>query len=251
MKQSEIISALLQGAVYLCITLAVASCGKVNDVEGKIGDGYHGCESTADTVVGARAVEQSRKPTREEKLEAEFKNIIFNSLAGEEDVRQMNQNISRLPNQQDALHLYDRLLDMAVSQQISTTNYSHRAAQYYKLWFAALYSFLGVQRRQGGDFAYWDKMFGFLGKYADEITAMEKSLPATDYLRWSGDDVEKGIYLHKFRGDFRTWVRVMRDFYFPELNKSLTEEQKADILRRFDELKRYMDTPPNFPFGRK
>ena len=31
----------------------------------------------------------------------------------------------------------------------------------------------------------------------------------------------------------------------------LTEEQKADILRRFDELKKYMDTPPNFPGGRK
>jgi len=94
-------------------------------------------------------------------------------------------------------------------------------------------------------------MFSFFAKYTDEITSVEKSLPATDSKYWSWKDIEKGTYLCGIRGDFKTWVHVMRDFYFPELSNGLTEEQKADILRRFDELKKYMDTPPNFPGGKK
>ena len=48
------------------------------------------------------------------------------------------------------------------------------------------------------------------------------------------------------KGDLKMWVRVIRDFHFPKLSEGLSEEQKADILRRFDELKKYTEMPPNF-----
>ena len=248
MKRMEMSRMICHVVVSLCMALTVTSCGNGGDAGAEVGKGNAGGEGTTNVIV---AVEAPKVLTHEDKLEAEFKRIILDVRTRDADIDKMNQNISQLPDQQESLRLYDRLLEMAIAQQVSTTNYNHRSAQYYKLWFSALYSFLGAQRRQDGDFAYWDKMFSFFAKYTDEITSVEKSLPATDSKYWSWKDIEKGTYLCGIRGDFKTWVHVMRDFYFPELSKGLTEEQKADILRRFDELKKYMDTPPNYPGGKK
>jgi len=248
MKRTEMSKLICQNLVCLCIALAATSCSNGNEADVESSNVIVGRECYTNAVV---AVDVPKEQSMETKVALEFKRIIRDAQARERDIGKMNQIISQLPNQQESLRLYNELLEMAIAQQICTTNYNQRSAQYYKLWFIALYSFLGAQRRQDGDFAYWDKMFGLFAKYTDEITSVEKTLPTTDSKYWSWKDIKKGTYLCGIRGDFKTWVHVMRDFYFPELSKGLTDEQKADILRRFDELKKYTIQPPNFPGGKK
>ena len=57
-------------------------------------------------------------------------------------------------------------------------------------------------------------------------------------------------YLLGIKGNLKTWIRVIRDFHYPNLTKEFTEEQKADIMRRFKEVEKYTVTPPYFPGGR-
>lgn len=250
MNKAETMKIVCLGVVCVCIVLVVTLCGiysrKSECVNKKVDD-----ECSTNIAIAIEALESPREQTQKEKVEAEFIRIIYDERADDGDIEKMNQRISQMPNQQEALLMYDKLLEMAIAHNVSSTNYNSRSAQYYKLWFAALYSFLGVQRRQGGEFSYWDKMFRFLSKYTNEIVSVEKALPLTDSRFWGRKDKDWGMYLLGIRGDFKTWVHVLRDCYFPELSKGLTEEQKADILRRFDEFKKYIDTPPNFPGGKK
>ena len=57
-------------------------------------------------------------------------------------------------------------------------------------------------------------------------------------------------YLRGLKGNLGVWLHVMRDLKFPRLSQGLTEEQKSDILRRFDELQKYTAEPPDYA-GRK
>ena len=59
------------------------------------------------------------------------------------------------------------------------------------------------------------------------------------------------ILERSLKGALEQDIRTMRRFHFPDLSEGLTEDQKADIHRRFDELQTYTLTPTNFPFGRK
>ena len=79
---------------------------------------------------------------------------------------------------------------------------------------------------------------------------VEKSIPS-DWLKWNKSDWEKGSYLYKLRGNFKQDIHTMRRAHFPDLSEGLSDAQKADILRRFDELEAYTVSPTNFPFGRK
>jgi len=249
MNKVETIKIASIGAVCVGIGLMVTLCGICSRerecVNRKVDD-----ECSTNTAIAIEAIERPNEQTQKEEVEAEFRRIIYDVRAGDDDIEKMNQRISQMTNHQEALLMYDKLLEMAITHNVSSTNYNSRSAQYYKLWFAALYSFLGVQRRQGGDFSYWDKMFQFLSKYTDEITSVEKTLPLTDSRFWGRKDKDRGRYLLGIRGDFKTWVHVMRDFYFPELSKGLTEEQKADILRRLDEVKKYTVPPSHSPFNK-
>ena len=58
------------------------------------------------------------------------------------------------------------------------------------------------------------------------------------------------ILERSLKGALEQDIRTMRRFHFPDLSEGLTEDQKADIHRRFDELQTYTLTPTNFPFGR-
>ena len=160
------------------------------------------------------------------------------------------QKISQIPDTKEALLLYDRLLEMAISQEVSITEYNRRQNWFYMLWWDAFSSFIGAQHIQGNDFAYWDKIFRFYAKYTNEIVSVENELSKVDRLKWNRSMVLKGGYLHGIKGELKTWVRVMRDFEFPKMSKNYTSEQKADILRRFKEVEKYTVTPPHFPGGR-
>jgi hypothetical protein len=158
--------------------------------------------------------------------------------------------ILRLRDEKKAFQLCDELLEMAISQEVTVTDCNRRQDWYAMLWWDAMFSFIGAQRKQGNDYAYWDKIFRFYKKYTDEIVSVESELSKVDRLKWSRSMVLKGGYLHGIKGELKTWVRVMRDFEFPKMNKNYTPEQKADILRRLKEVEKYTVTPPHYPGGK-
>ena len=159
------------------------------------------------------------------------------------------QKIEQIPDEKEAFLLYDRLLELAISQEVSITEFNRRQNWFYKLWWDAFSAFLGAQRIQGNDYAYWDKIFRFYAKYTNEIVSVEKELSKVDRSKWSRFMVLKGGYLHGIKGELKTWVRVMRDLQFPKMSKNYTSEQKADILRRLKEVEKYTVTLPHYPGG--
>jgi hypothetical protein len=141
-------------------------------------------------------------------------------------------------------------LETIIAQEVTIAEYNRRQNWYAKLWHGAMTSFCEAQRKQGNDFAYWEKIFRFYAKYTNEIASVENELSKVDRLKWNRSMVLKGGYLHGIKGELKTWVRVMRDFEFQKMSKNYTAEQKADILRRFKEVEKYTVTPPHYPGGR-
>ena len=251
MKRMEISRMICQVVASLCMALAVTSCGNGGDAGVEDCKGTDGGECPTNAVV---AVEASEKLTQTERLEAECRRLVVGTKRKRCDTLQalncLCKEIRDLPKE-EALPLFDKWLDMVISQQITTTEYPLRAAWYEQLFYVVHDAFCSAQHLQNDSFERWDKLFGFFAKCTDEITSVEKTLPLTDSKFWGRKNMDKGMYLLGIRDDFTIWVHVMRDFYFPELSKGLTDEQKTDILRRFDELKKYTVQPPNFPGGKK
>ena len=142
---------------------------------------------------------------------------------------------------EESARLLDLLLEMAVEHHIDDTVLYSRQIRYRYLWNVAMNAFCFAQEKHPQDFKYWDRLFRFYDKYINEIKAVECSQIKT---------YESNRYLLGIKDDFKMWLHVMRDLYFPRLSQGLTEEQKSDILRRFDELQKYTAEPPDC-HGRK
>ena len=190
------------------------------------------------------------------KYEAEFKRLI---TAGkgmtvndvQERLRSICEKIAGLSDREVALALYDDLLEMAICQPIpQSENYYERQNEYTKHWFIAYNAFMAAQLMRDKDYECWDKLFRFYGKYVDEICALEDVCKCASRNDFSTASTRKLNYLKGLRGNLDVWLHVMRDLKFPRLSQGLTEEQKADILRRFDELQKYTAEPPDC-IGRK
>lgn len=200
-------------------------------------------------------VAQTEKPmSRDERYKAEFERLAVSSnmtvRASASQVSALSTEIYKLPDKRDSLRLLDQFLETAISQNVSETNYYARQNWYRQLFYIARCSFGYSQLLRKESFESWDNLFRFFGKFTNEIVNVEKSLPV-DCDKWSDSDWEKGSYVYKLKGDLEQDIRTMRCFHFPDLSEGLTEDQKADIHRRFDELQTYTLTPTNFPFGRK
>jgi hypothetical protein len=165
------------------------------------------------------------------------------------------KRISKISDDQEAFRLYDLLLELAIVQEVTTIQCDRRQNWYALLWYNARSAFREAQHRQGNDFAYWNKIFRFLEKYTNEIAAIEILLEDTNATLKNVHSSVKRVddkkrFVSLIKGDLKTWVRVMRDFEFPRMNKNYTPEQKADILRRLKEVERYTVTPPHYPGGK-
>ncbi len=197
----------------------------------------------------------TEKPmSRDERYKAEFERLAVSSnmtvRASASQVSALSTEIYKLPDKGDALRLLDQFLETAISQKVSETNYYARQNWYRQLFYIARCSFGYSQLLRKESFESWDNLFRFFGKYTNEIVSVEKSIPA-DWLKWNESDWKKGSYLYGFREFFKQDIRTMRRAHFPDLSAGLSEAQKADILRRFDEMEAYTVSPTNFPFGRK
>lgn len=255
MNSAEIIKTMYQGVTFVSIALVVVACNNgSSSCEGK--NGRDAPESPTNVVIAAETLEELHEPTREERFLDEFKQLVVlkRTKVGEKStqkvINELCNEICALPKAQ-ALPLLDQFADMAISQPITETNYTLRTAWFGQLFYVIHDAFCFSQYLQQESFEHWDKLFNFFEKYTDEIASVQKSLPMTDSRFWGQKNWDRGRYLLGIQDDLKQWVHVMRDFYFPELSKGLTEAQKSDVLRRFDELKKYMVTPSNFPGGKK
>jgi hypothetical protein len=151
-----------------------------------------------------------------------------------------------------ALGLLDHFIKLTIAQEINLLEANRRQNCYAKQWDDIMTAFLCAQSRQNNDFKYWDKIFAFWDKCTREIVVLEQLILNNDSEKEEKYKIVKEIknkrrYLKSFKGELKTWVRVMRDFYFPNMSKNYTTEQKDDLLRRFKEVEKHTITPPHYP----
>lgn len=157
------------------------------------------------------------------------------------------KTIEDIPDKKESFKMFDQFLEMTISKNVAIEEYNCRQNWYAALWFASMYTFLGAQSKLECDYKYWDKMFRFFEKYTDEIKAVELMMPSTHYSKWAKSDIDREVYLRGIKGDLKTWVRVLRDFYYPQISKNFTEKQKKDIIQRFKQVSECTKMTPYIP----
>ena len=247
MKQTEMISGACLCAVCLCIAIVLTSCSKGNDGAKNVDD---------ENPTGVVAVtETPRELTKVERLEAESRRLV--AEAGR--IKGWTWSVScdlcnemrKLPKE-EALPLLDRLLETAIEQPVTNTNESAMLGRHEDLFQIVLSAFITSQSLRENSYEDWDKIFRFFAKYTDEITAEERRIkelyhPQTD-LYYKRKHFRRLHDLQLYVGYF---VHNTRTVFYSTLSKGLTEEQKADILRRFKEVEKYTVPPPDSPYGKK
>ena len=231
----------LPSIALLCILALVTSCRKE--------------EGTSPGVVM-----ENHKPTQREMFKAEIERLVACSNMPMHEMMgaagRLCGRICKTVDVREAELLLDEMCDMALKQPIDAPasydeHYSFNWRQNYlwQLWYVSLCAFDCAQQHRQESFESWDRLFKFFRRYTDEIESVEKKLPPPDRFGWRWG-TERGQYLRGIKGGLAQAVHVTRKFYFPGLVGGLSEEQKADILRRFDEVEKYAELPPDAP-GKK
>lgn len=245
MKRSEIIRGVYLGTMLVCIALVVVACNNGNDCH------ENGCNVHGSSTNATVPVEAPRALTQVERLDAACRRLAFETKRGREDstlhaIGDLCNEIGALPKE-DALTLFDRWIEMAIAQPVTNANYSSRTKLSEKCFHIALFSFIASQNMRANSFDHWDNIFRFFSKYTNEITAVEARIKERGCQQYS----PSYIYLHDLQVNVENWVYMTRTVFSNTLSKGLTEEQKTDILRRLDEVKKYTVPPPNSPFSKK
>jgi len=157
------------------------------------------------------------------------------------------EEIAKLPKA-ESLPLLDLFLKMAIDRNIAETNLTLRQVRFEQLFHITRASFCFSQGLRKESFSDWDQLFKFFKKVTDEIATVEQDLSRSERDGWRCHDARRRDYLHKLKGDFKVWVHVIQDLHFPSLGEGLTTEQKADVIRRFNELQQYMKPLPREEF---
>ena len=234
------------------MALAVTSCGNGGDAGAEVGKGNAGGEGTTNVIV---AVEEPKELTQSERLEAECRRLVAEAGRIRGGVWSAScdlcNEICTLPKEV-ALPLLDQLIEMAIEQPMTNANRSTVFRKHEDLFEMVLCSFIASQGLRANSFEHWDKMFRFFKKYTDEITAEEKRIEALN--RQESNPYYRHQHarsLHLLQIYTENWVHNARTVFSNWLSKGLTEEQKADILRRLEEVKKYTVPPPDSPYSRK
>ena len=251
MKKDEL-RRVLAVLASISVILAVTSCnnGSETDVEGS--KGIAGGECPTNVVA---AVEEQKALMQVERLESESRRLVVEAgrIRGGvwSSCCNLCNEICELPKD-DALPLLDRLIEMAVEQPITNASSTAIFVVHEDLFEIVLCSFIVSQGLRANSFEEWNKIFRFFKKYTDEITAEGKRIEALNrqkinpcYRR------QHARYLNLLQTYTGNWVHNARTVFSNSLNKGLTEEQKADILRRLDEIKKYTVPPPDSPYSKK
>ena len=252
MKRTEMIRAVCLRSVCLCIAWTLTSCSNKNDVELEINNVDVARQCPTGAVV---AVETPQELTQVERLEAESRRLV--SEAGRTKGNAWSAScdlcneICKLPKE-EALPLLDRLLEMAIEQPVTNANKSATLEKHEDLFQIFLCSFIASQGLRANSSGEWDKVFRFVAKYTDEITAEERRIKELDRQQVNLYYKHKHFrYLQDLQLYVVNLVHNTRTVFSNTLSKGLTEEQKADILRRFKEVEKFTVPPPHSPFSKK
>ena len=246
MKNSEMIKVIWHGVICLCIIIVATSCDNDSDSHGERGNVKGGSESPTCAVVVPKEL------TQVELLEAECRRLVISAerKRGEKStsyvINDLCRKIHELPRE-EALPLLDRWIEMAIKHPVTNANYSIRARMFEQAFDIVFFAINSSLDMRTDHFEHWDKVFRFYDKCTKEIMAMEKSLESQERPQHS----PSYMYLRLFRGDVKNWVYRIRTVFFDVYSNGLTEEQKADVIRRLDEVEKFTVSSPSLSSGKK
>ena len=234
-------------AVGVVVVIVVAAIG-ITSCDGKSGD----VEQDATAVI-AEVPLKEHSPF--ERFEASFQMVMdstnsWGTYLG--DLGKLEEEVFQLPHD-EALQVMESFIDMAIAAQpppvpsADDLPWRRRGNRYNRrdMWFEKMYwvfqeVFYASRKSQQDPYEGWDKLFMFLGKYTNEIASLERSLRAKE------NHVTRR-YMNRLKGSFGTMINqfgkrslrtdpVVAIFKIPP-----TAEQRASLLGRFEEFKKYTD----------
>ncbi|MCR5750368.1 MAG: hypothetical protein K6G91_00250 [Kiritimatiellae bacterium] len=234
-------------AIACCSSLLlVASCKKAEEIPSKTAGESRPHEKVESVIQPSCAVETNVVLTKSEAYEREFRRFALGEHMTVDDVEhgvnKVCNEIAKTGDSKEAVRLFDLLGEIALTQTLLNTNYYKRENHLLKLWYMTMNAFVFAQYRRQESFEDWDRLFLFFKRYTDEISDVEQRMKQPGKLngRQRG---ELKSYLRALKGDLKQAIHVMRRFGFPYVNGKLTEEQKADIMRRFEEVEKCTTMP--------
>lgn len=252
MKQTEMIKVAGMCTACLCIAWTMVSCSKGNDADKNGDNEIASQESPTGVVVVA---EEPKKLTQVERLEAKSRRLV--AEAGRikgwtwSVCCDLCNEICKLPKD-EALPLLDQVFEMAIEQPVTNANKTAIFGRHEDLFQIVLCSFIASQGLRANSFEEWDKVFRFFAKYTDEITAEKRRIKELNRLTTNSSYKYKHYrYLQDLQLHVGNLVHNARVVFSNALSAGLTEEQKADILRRFKEVEKFTVPPPHSPFSKK
>lgn len=182
------------------------------------------------------------------------------------------EDITKMPDKEEVLRLLEQLMDLAVKQPLADISFRKirygvtipkpkvgdaeygnephfdaREQHLCNLWDVTRVAFDYSQPFRSNRYEGWDRLFAFYSKWASEIEETEKKLsapPPKGMVFWKS---QNSGYLHGLKVNLKQAIYSIRDRELLEpsgrYRKDLTEDQLADILRRFKEIEQFAAMP--------
>ena len=253
--------------VFIAIGLVVTACRKPD--EAPIIDADKASMSYSKCCDNIR---QKMVPmSLDERFNAEFRTLAtISNIAFEVALKRaydLCEEVSNLSDKQHALRLYDQFLDTVISLNVTEMCFPTRFDRCFRLFALARVVFCHARSMRKDSSRDLDRIFCVLGKYTDVIRAEENALKK-DYFRYFRPNVDSQYSMDEFKGciewrDRKNWlhkfmvrlkeeVQDFRECTFSALSEGLSEEQKADAMRRLDEIQKMcMETSLDFSYFKK
>ena len=229
-------------AIVCCSLLGcIASCTKTDEMPANTPGESRPAEKGESGIQTPCAAETNVVLTKSEAYEREFRRFALDAPTPVDDlegeINRLCNKIIKTVDEKEAVRLFDVLGNMAITQQISDKDYHYRHNSFRQLWCIAMNAFVFAQYRRQESFEDWDRLFLFFKRYTDEIAEVEKRVKTPGKLngRQRG---EQRSYLRSLKSELKQEVYEIRKFFFPNISRKLTEDQKADIMRRFEEVEK-------------
>ena len=241
MNQMNDTCRLLSAIVCCSSLLLVASCKKAEEIPPKTAEESRPAEKVESVIQTSCVAETNVVLTKSEVYEREFRRFALDAKERVDDVQhcinKLCNEIIKTVDEKEAVRLFDILGDMAITQHITDNDYRYRESSFRHLWYIAMNAFVFAQYRRQESFEDWDRLFLFFKRYTDEIAEVEERVKNPGKLngRQRG---EQRSYLRSLKSELKQEVYEIRKFFFPNISRKLTEDQKADILRRFEEVEK-------------
>lgn len=258
MRLMETIKKAVMAFFCLAIAMAMTSCGN---------DGRN-CDNALSLNADKDRKESDLSCAKI--YEKEFRRVIDDDKRSvrfvSKDVSRICSEVCQLP-QSEALSLLERFQDMAIMAKPPSVDDSKPSWYRYearRMWFERMHyvfcePFYASLRLRMNPFDDWKKLFVFFGKYTEEIAEVEKTLSKTSAIGRGVSDGAKGRYLRNLKEELEVKIRFLRNRCPPLRDDEImgvfkqrpTDDQKAELRRRFDKILEYTARPPGFQGGGK